>query len=1523
MKAKLVKKMTAILLALMMVINFSAVDFRVSAATPETLAAWDYTAAPGIAAVPATSGVLAAGSELTNFKNISPSYSSTSLSINGWNGGADISYWQLGLSTKGYDNIALSARTRSSGTGPRDFKVIYSTDGGTTWNEVPNSAYAITGTGLSNYMPTLTLPVDASDTDRLLIRFVMTSNISSRAGTGTYPVDEAVQAGGTSNINNITVLGTPVTNDTTVSGISATPLSGTEVALNSSIALTCSTEGAIIMYSLNDSAYIPYDPNLQIVLTSLPATLKAYGTKEGMNNSVISTFVYSQARASAVNATPNGGAIELNQPIALGSETPNSLIKYSLDNGATWLDYNEPITLSILPAAIMTYATAPGLIDGAMSTYYYTQKVNGEYNIYFGQLHSHSSYSDGSGTVNDAFNYAKNTAKVDFLAVTDHSNSLDNANTSNILNGSGSAEWAGGHATADNYTDGNFVGIYAYEMTWSNGTGHINTFNTPGFETRETAKYKNADGLKQYYDVLKQVPDSISQFNHPGQTFGDFNDFAYYDPQIDNLISLLEVGNGEGAVRSSNYFPSYEFYTRALDKGWHVSPTNNQDNHLGLWGNANTARTVILTDSLTRNSIYDAMRNMRTYATEDNNLRIKYTLNGEVMGTILKQKPDSVNIKVELEDPDNEILGNVSIISNGGKIVASQVIPTNKDTLEFSLAPDYSYYYVRVDQIDKDIAVTAPVWVGEVEKAGISKTTASTTLPIKGESLKITTSMFNNENAPMNISSLIYSINGTVINTAPALDVLNPLSTASYSFDFIPDNAGKFNIDIRMAATINGVGKVFTDVLKLDVTDPALVTRVVADGSHFNDYVNGYYANNLGNFTAIANSKQIAVNIEKTKLTDEGLQNIRLLIISAPAKKTGSSNGVSYQPQSFTDEDIAVVKRFVDNGGNLIVCGIADYQDGTGVYQTSTQMNRLLEGIGASTRFNNDEVIDNEQKVNNQNFRLAFDDYNMASPYLNGVMPGQTYSFYSGCSIAIDEADLASGKTTWLVKGHDTTESIDSNRNLPGVALPKGSVYALAVEQLSGGGKMFIGGTVYISDFEVKAQLDNSTQLQNSNYNITMNILDSIKNDLTVKPISQARSAARGEVFCVEGTVTAGKVPADNAFFDTIYIQDTTGGINIFPVSAIDISVGQKVKVIGTVDEYLGDTELRVIEYSVTDTAINPLTPTLMATADSMLDANGGMLIQVEGIVESMDSQNIFINDGSGTARVFLDGYIGDGSNDPAKAGKWDPLIMAGDRVKAIGLASVDTQGPRLRVRNTAEVVRIKDTIPPVITITGVVDGGIYNTDVTPIITVNEGTNTSLLNNEIYSGETITREGYYKLEVNAVDRDMNKSTVILKFMIDKTAPLIVSSIKNGDSFDRLSRLVIINAAIDKGSGIKTLETRLDNNVIHNISTVNLEELSFGNHNMTIKAVDKAGNAAVKEISFKVTADKETLKHLVEKFNMEGKFKTKGIYQSLTAKLKGNNLKPFISYVEAQRGKGMSIETANTLLEYAKWIDANK
>ena len=73
--------------------------------------------------------------------------------------------------------------------------------------------------------------------------------------------------------------------------------------------------------------------------------------------------------------------------------------------------------------------------------------------------------------------------------------------------------------------------------------------------------------------------------------------------------------------------------------------------------------------------------------------------------------------------------------------------------------------------------------------------------------------------------------------------------------------AGGFNINVQMKATIGGEEYTFTDVLKLSVSDPAIATKVLIDGTHYNDYVNGYYSGNMTNFINMGTADNIQVRI--------------------------------------------------------------------------------------------------------------------------------------------------------------------------------------------------------------------------------------------------------------------------------------------------------------------------------------------------------------------------------------------------------------------------------------------------------------------------------------------------------------------------------------------------------------------------------------------------------------------------------------------------------------------------------------
>ena len=1022
---------------------------------------------------------------------------------------------------------------------------------------------------------------------------------------------------------------------------------------------------------------------------------------------------------------PTENSTHYESPITLGSgegQVPAPTDDKSLVIKAISVATNEEGEEEIGDVCTFTYQ-APVTLDG--------------YQLYFGQLHSHTNISDGAGTVEEAFTHASNVDNLDFLAVTDHSNSFDNESDASVdlgadlLSSETSSEWVQGHKAAKDATKDDFVGIYGFEMTWSDGFGHINTFNTPGFESRSNSEFGNksgsTEGYQNYYDKLVEVEDSLSQFNHPGTTFGDFQDFAFYDPQVDQRITLIEVGNGEGAIGSSGYFPSYEYYTRALDKGWHVAPTNNQDNHKGNWGDSNTARSVVLASDLTEEGIYDAIRNYRVYATEDNDLSILYDLNGNAMGSILS-KQDAVEITAQISEPTDTADMKVEVIVNGGLVLDSQTLTDGKGTVTFTFdSNDYSYYYLRVTQADQNITVTAPVWTGEGVNAGISKTECDTALVVKGEEVTLSSELYNNAGSDMTVESVVFSVDGETIHTADGSTlgtngVITSGSAVTVSFLHTFTNAGKTTVDVTMTATIGGTQYTFTSVLQLTVTDESLVTRVLVDGTHWNDYVTGYYADRMGNFAQLAADMNAQVTIKQPgeTITEADLEGVALLVISAPLKYDGKDDLPEGATQStFSQEFINMVANYAKNGGTVILCGLADYQDNNNgaPYCSTEQINPILEAMGSTLRLNDDEVLDDDTNYNggaNQTYRVYMEDFNVgAFPELfKGIQEGQRYSAYSGCSVDLGKDGVA------LVRGSANCYSINSKTRpedakgewdsgkpqgsttsgsykADTAVVQKGDVVTLATEAVESG-RVYVAGTVFLSDFEIS---DSSSvdygDASYANKTIISNILSGLLKEQTVSKIADVRANnTAGTVFTVEGTVTAGNIEP-NAFYDTIYIQDATGGINIYPVATTDgtFQVGQKVRVTGSWDQYQGDTELRCISIEALGSELNPIQPTELDISDVDYANNGGLLAQVGGTVKSIVKEgdaisSVILTDGTKDFRLLFNNYIGYSDESSPDI---TTFVEEGAEISAVGVIYMDPDGVCLRVRDLSEVQLVED----------------------------------------------------------------------------------------------------------------------------------------------------------------------------------------------------------------------------------------
>lgn len=1083
------------------------------------------------------------------------------------------------------------------------------------------------------------------------------------------------------------------------------------------------------------------------------------------------------------------------------------------ENASVTMTVNSEKVDAVYANGKITYTPAADMADGKVTVTVTVKRADNKetsktwsftigeatFQRYFGQLHSHTQYSDGAGSLESALDYVKNlpkSANVNFVAFTDHSNyfdksgaanpegalydmSLASAASQNLWN-----EYKNAVAAFNKENAGSMVAIAGFEMTWSGGPGHINTFNTPGIVSRNNTTLNNKTkdaGLQAYYKLLSQTEgaNSISQFNHPGTTFGNFIDFGYWDAVVDTRMYMVEVGNGEGQIGAGGYYPSYEQYIMALDKGWHVAPTNNQDNHKGRWGNANDARDVILTDDFSESGIYAALRARCMYATEDKNLEIDYTVNGNMMGSII-DVPEKLNFEISFNDPDRtDSIAKVELVVNSGKVAYTwdSAADLTKGSVSVELAPEYTYYFVRVTEGDGDLAVTAPVWVGESLKLGISKAECGTSTPVTDEELTITTTFFNSEAKPATIKSITYAIGSETIGTDTTGYTLAASSTQDVEFKYTPTKARIMTVRITAVIEQDGKEYTFTKDVTLDVLDASKLVYIGIDASHYNEYVAGNYKDSMGNFGELAAAYSVRTVTLKTSeelIAACGNPKYKAIILTAPSRRLEAAQK---DPKTYSTEELNAIKTFNDNGGMVILAGWSDNYENYDVIQNNPAIkhmaatqNEVLAKLGSSLRISDDATYDDVRSAADgvDKWRLYFSSYNMENPLLNGVefdaehpydkLYTERFSHYGGASIyAVDASGNATSTLPATVSpavyGHATTYSVDVDKDgLGGAGIPKYTfaknddrLMVMASEQLEGKGLIIVSGAAFMSNFEVQYQVSDSGAEKNySNYKICQNLVSMLNQTEITKIADVQAETEEGVKFTVEGIVTsnASGYNKDTAFFDCIYVQDNTAGINAFPVAG-NFKIGDKVRVTGTTSSYQGERQLAVTKTKIEKIADAEAPTPVEVTAAQINDGSVlGSLVKIKGTITRVEEaegkiQTIMVRDAAGKeARVFIDGYI--------TKDKEVQNAIVGNQVEAVGLASYDntfvlSDGtpvyPRIRIRDRADVVCTAGETPvKTWNITYVTDGGTINGAYPTTYT--EGTVTVLPTNVTKSGYT-------------------------------------------------------------------------------------------------------------------------------------------------------------------------------------------
>ena len=316
------------------------------------------------------------------------------------------------------------------------------------------------------------------------------------------------------------------------------------------------------------------------------------------------------------------------------------------------------------------------------------------------------------------FRMAKD-AGFDFYAVTDHS---QEAAFSPL--GPDSPQWLLTKQQAEAATSKDFVAIAGFEYSENDGpggTGHINVFNT---DDVKNALARGMDLTAFYQWIATAKPNGkgpvVASFNHPNAH--SYADFAGRTAAATDIITLLEVIN-------SNWHIHEEAFVAALDAGWKVAPTSGLDNH-GLGGiHTMKSRVYVLAAARTKPEILEAMKQRRTYATLKENLQCRYTVNGDIMGSTLKQ-PGTYRFDISVSDPDKDDpkakITKLDLVTDGGRVVQTYVPDTPSASVNWKPViqdAEAHYFFVRVwnagggdapkPDPNKPVAWLAPVWTGK------------------------------------------------------------------------------------------------------------------------------------------------------------------------------------------------------------------------------------------------------------------------------------------------------------------------------------------------------------------------------------------------------------------------------------------------------------------------------------------------------------------------------------------------------------------------------------------------------------------------------------------------------------------------------------------------------------------------------------------------------------------------------------------------------------------------------------------
>lgn len=346
-----------------------------------------------------------------------------------------------------------------------------------------------------------------------------------------------------------------------------------------------------------------------------------------------------------------------------------------------------------------------------------------EHRILRGDLHRHTEFSWDNGGLRDGsfldfYRYALDAAALDFGAITDHNSGGDHEYWGWLIEKSCDLF----------FVPPVFTTLYGYERSVLYPGGHRNVFHTrrgipvisfftrgdfgrprPGIAAHP--RILAANDTELLYESLRQSG-GLSIPHTTGSYSG--TDWRSNDPEVEPLVEIYqgarvsyEYPGAPRAARTAEDFSDFQeagFVWNAYRKGYRLGVIASSDH----WS-THISYAMVYVPEPTREAIFQALRNRRTYGATDN-IILDYRMGSSFMGEELST-PEALPLTVRVRGTGpverldlfrNEIL--IYTLRPGREEVTFRYL--DRDAM-----PGESRYYVRVQQEDGQMAWGSPIWV--------------------------------------------------------------------------------------------------------------------------------------------------------------------------------------------------------------------------------------------------------------------------------------------------------------------------------------------------------------------------------------------------------------------------------------------------------------------------------------------------------------------------------------------------------------------------------------------------------------------------------------------------------------------------------------------------------------------------------------------------------------------------------------------------------------------------------------------